>query len=354
MLQINLFQGSYFGIELNNMLIAAGILLGSFIVGKLIYYFFKTWGRKLTEKTKNELDDVLIDVMEEPIVVIAVLIGVYFAFTALQVPDPGTVALFNSSLGVVGILVATYLAVHILDAIIQGVLIPFAQRSKSNLDDQVLPIISKGGKLIIVILGGIIALSHVGFDVTALIAGLGIAGLAVAFAAQETIANIFGGVFLLIDKTFKIGDKVKLDDGEWGWIDDISLRSTKIRTIDNELLIVPNAKLANSKVLNYTMPAAKTRGTIQLTMVYGTDPEKLKKKALEIMNAHPKALKDPAPGIFLQELGSSSINFLCTFWAKDWGEIWGVKFDLNEQLYNELQKAGFEFAFPTQTIHVEK
>ena len=349
-----MIEGSYLGIEFNNIILALAILLGSFIVGKALYYFFKTWGRRITAATKSNLDDVLIDVMEEPIVIITILIGIYFAFSALGVKDPGTVSMFNNTLGVVGILVATYLAVKVLDTIVQGVLIPFSEKTESHLDDQLLPIVSKGGKLIIVIMGSIIALAQIGVDVTALIAGLGIAGLAVAFAAQETIANIFGGVFLLIDKTFKSGDKVKLEGGEWGYIDDISLRSTKIRTVDNELLIVPNATLANSKVLNYTKPAAKTRSKIELTMVYGTDSKKLKAKALEIVEAHPNVLKDPKPGVFFKEMGAHSINFLCTFWVQDWGEIWGVKCDLNDQLYNGLQKAGFEFAFPTQTIYLEK
>ena len=135
----------------------------------------------------------------------------------------------------------------------------FAAKTKSTMDDSLIPLVEKFTKWFFVIIALLIIFSKWGVDIGAVLAGLGIAGIAIGFAVKDSLANIFGGISLILDKNFKVGDKIKIDSGDVGVIEDIGLRSTKLKDYDNHLIIVPNGKLANSKIVNYVKPNPKLK-----------------------------------------------------------------------------------------------
>jgi len=353
---IEILSQTFFGITFQNLLIALGIVLGSVLVGKIVYYLFKTVGRRLTAKTKTEFDDILIDIIEEPIVAIIFLVGVYIAFGYLRVEDIGINGTFNAMLKVATIAVIAWSAMRFVNAFVKKILVPLTAKTKSSFDDQMVPLVSKGGKAIIVIITLIMILDVIGFDVTALLAGLGIGGLALAFAAQETVSNLFGGVSLILDKSIKIGDKIRLESGEVGLVDEVGLRSTRIRTFSNEVIIVPNSKMANGKIVNYAQPNSYGRGEIKFGVVYGSDPDKVEKTVTDIMKKNIKVSKkeDKQPVVEFLSMGDYSLNFTAKFWCNDYGDVWSTERALTKEIYNGLNKNKIGIPFPTHTIYMKK
>jgi MscS family membrane protein len=351
---LEILSQTFFGITLSNIITALGIIVGSIIFGKIVYFFFKTVGRKITAKTRTDLDDVLIDIIEEPVVAVVFLIGVYIAFNFLQVRDAGIKEIFNSTFKTAIIIVLAWTATRFVNAFREKILIPLSRKTKSSFDDQLVPLFSKGAKLIIAAIALIMVLDSIGFDVTALVAGIGIGGLALAFAAQETISNLFGGVSLILDKSVKIGDKIKLESGEVGVVQEVGLRSTRIKTYSNEVIIVPNSKMANSKIINYAQPNLYGRGEVKFGVSYGSDVNKVEKVVLEIMKKHPKVSVKKEPKVEFLEMADFSLNFTAKFWCEKYTDVWSTERELTKEIYNGLRKNKIEIPFPTHTVYVKK
>jgi len=349
---LEILSQTFFGFTLQNIIIAVGMVVGAFILGKIVYYLFKTVGRKLTAKTKTDIDDVLIDIIEEPIVAMIFLAGVYFAVGFLGIGN-GT---FNALFKVAVILVLAWTSIRVINEIRDKVLVPLTKKTKSAFDDQMVPLFSKGGKAIIAIIAVIMVLDSIGFDVTALLAGLGIGGLALAFAAQETVSNVFGGISLILDKSVKIGDKIRLDSGEVGVVSEVGIRSTRITTYSNEVIIIPNSKMANSKLINYAQPNSYGRGEVKFGVVYGSDTDKVKKVVLEILKKHEKVSKDNSrdPVVEFLSMGDFSLNFTAKFWCNDYSQVWSTERDLTGEIYKGLNKNKIGIPFPTHTVYLQK
>lgn len=347
---IEFLSQTFFGHTLQDLLIAVGILVGGFIVGKVVYFLFKTVGRKVTAKTKTDLDDVFIDIIEEPIVAIIFLIGAYGSAAYLKIQD----GLFSVMLKIAVILVLAWTAVRLVNGIRDKVLVPLAAKTKADFDDQMIPLFSKGSKAIIVIIALIMLLDAAGFDVTALLAGVGIGGLALAFAAQETVSNLFGGVSLLLDKSVKIGDKIRLESGEVGLVDEVGLRSTRIRTFSNEVIIVPNSKMANSKIINYAQPNLYGRGEVKFGVNYGSNPDKVHKVVLETLKKNKKVSVRKEPVVDFLSMGDFSLNFSAKFWCDNYGDVWSTERALTKEIYNALNKNKIGIPFPTHTVYLQK
>ncbi len=349
---LEILQQTFLGHSLQDILIALTILIGAYALGKIAYYFFKTIGRKITAKTKTDLDDVLIDIIEEPIAAVIFLIGAFISANYLGIQNGLFSTVFKSAV----IIVLGWTAIRFVDAFRDKILIPLTKKTKSSFDDQMVPLFSKGSKAVIIILGTIMLLDSVGFDVTALLAGVGIGGLALAFAAQETVSNLFGGIALLLDKSIKLGDKIKLDSGEIGIIEEVGLRSTRVRTYSNEVIIVPNSTMANSKIINYAQPNSFGRGEIKFGVSYGTKPEKVQKTIINLIKNHPMVSKKQGrePAVEMLSMGDFSLNFTAKFWCDNYTEVWSTERELTKEIYNELNKAKISIPFPTHTVYLQK
>jgi MscS family membrane protein len=227
-------------------------------------------------------------------------------------------------------------------------------RTRSQYSDTILPLIQKLINALIIVAALISILAVWGIEVTPFLAGLGIAGLAVGLALQDSLKDLISGVSLIVDRTYKVGDKVKLDSGEVGAIHEITLRSTRIRTYDNNVIIIPNSKMASSKIINYAQPIANERGQVPFGVVYGSDIDRTKEVALAAVKAVPAVLGDPAPAIEFLELADYSLTFRALFWVETYGEKWDAERAVVQGIYEALNKAGIEFAFPTSTIYLNK
>jgi MscS family membrane protein len=216
-------------------------------------------------------------------------------------------------------------------------------------------------KIAILLFALVIILDSFGYDVTALLAGIGIGGIAIAFAAQETIADVFGGISLFASRPFTIGDYVQAASIE-GTVKEIGLRNTRILTPQNMLVTIPNAKIAKENIINFSK--AIPRGIdLTLNLTYDTKPEQLKKAiqiVTNIIKEHPDCEKEPI--VVFKNFGSSSLDLFVRYFiinprtpkGTKMPKILQVTNEINFRILEEFNKAGIEFAYPTQTIYLKK
>ncbi len=212
------------------------------------------------------------------------------------------------------------------------------------------PILRKGLRSGIWAFGLILALNNAGYDVGALIAGLGIGGLALAMAAKDFVSNIFGGVTVFVDQPFKVGDRVQIS-GYDGTIEEIGLRSTRLRTLAGRIVIIPNFKFTDSFLENVTIePARKVALTLGLT--YDTSPEQVE-EAIGILRAiiteRSETLEDE-PTIWFESFGDFSLNVKVVYYVKKEGHWAYSPSEVNLEVLKRFNAAGLDFAFPTQTL----
>jgi len=228
-------------------------------------------------------------------------------------------------------------------------------RDKLDMFCMLIPILRKTMKVVVICLAAVIALDNFGIDVMTLIAGLGIGGIAFAFAAQRTIADAFGGISLLTSRPFVVGDVIETL-GITGTVEEINLRHTRIRNLDKRLVTVSNSDLSNAVIVNITSaPKRKTIWTIGVT--YDTSVKKIEQAKKIIINAVKNCdLCDDSPTVAFDGFGDSSLNIFAMFFTKtgDWPDMVKAKDQVGLEIKKEFEKAKIEFAYPTQTIHVKK
>jgi MscS family membrane protein len=190
----------------------------------------------------------LLEVCKHPAVFLMFIIGFYIGYKTLTLAEDAEETFFNIVL-ILFIINLTWLFTKLLDGILKYYVSPWSQTTETDLDDTLIPIIRKIGKVFLVLIAAIIVLDKFGYNVASLVAGLGIGGLAVALAAQETLGNMFGGITILTDKPFRIGDRIRISNYD-GNIKEIGIRSTKMTTLDGSELIIPNSTLGKEIIEN--------------------------------------------------------------------------------------------------------
>ncbi len=206
-------------------------------------------------------------------------------------------------------------------------------------------------KVVLYICLALTVIGILGIDTTSLIAMFASASLAIGMALSGTMQNFAGGVMILLLRPYRIGDYIEAQ-GQAGTIKEISLFNTVISTVDNKIIYVPNSSISTGIINNYSQ-AATRRVDWNITISYGDDVEVARRVLMELMSADKRIKQDPAPVVYLASLGDSSVNISARAWV-DNTDYWGVFFDLNERIYNELPKHGLHFPFPQLSVHVEK
>ncbi len=212
-------------------------------------------------------------------------------------------------------------------------------------------------KVAIWIMGLLVLLGSLGVSVTPILTALGVGGLAVALALQETLSNFFAGIHLLLSRPIRVGDFVKLETGQEGYVADIGWRSTKLHTLQNNVVVVPNSKMAQSILTNFSMPEPQLTLTIPIRVGYGTDPDLVERVLLEEVRAatgHVTGLlADPPPAVrFLPGFGESSLNFTLTCHVEEFEDQPIVQHDLHKRILKRFRHEGIDIPFPQRTLHL--
>lgn len=336
-------------------LIALAIILGSILLGRVVFWVLSNIVKKLTAKTKTNIDDIIIDMIEEPVAFAVSILGIWYGLDALHLPDVGHIWI-NRIYYLLIIFNIAWLINRLIDALIEEYLVPIIEKSESDLDDQLLPILRKGVHAAVWIMAVIVGLNNAGYDVGALIAGLGIGGLAFALAAQDTVANFFGGVTIFVDKPFTVNDWIKIN-GHEGIVEEVGIRSTRIRTFPGRLITIPNKVFAESAIENVTVEPSR-RVILVLGLTYDMDHNRVQEALKLLAEVHGKfssQLEEKHLELF-DSFGDFSLNVKFIYYIKKGEDVFHLNSQINLEILERFNTAGLDFAFPTQTIHatVEK
>lgn len=329
------------------------VLIMSVIFARIFNFVFEKVFMQLAKKTDTDLDDKILAVLKAPIFLTVSLLGLILSLTMITALHGG-MGIFINIIKSVLIIIWVITVAKVSTILIYGVLGKLAAKTETTLDDELLPLFENITKIVLYFIGLAMILKAWNIDVTPLLASAGIVGIAVAFAAQNTIAHIFGGISVYFDKPFKVGDRIQLDSGELGDVIDVGIRSTRIQTLDETMIVIPNDKIANAKIINFNSPSPRMNVKVNIGVAYGSDVAKVKKTLVKIAKDIPEALKDPEPQVFFTEHGDYSLKFVLVAWISN-PTLKGILIDkVNEGIDREFRKAGIEIPFPTQTIHMEK
>ena len=337
----------------NKYLFAAIIFIVFFVISRLFVYLVAKVFMGLTSKTKTKFDDHLLQDTSGPISWLLIFIGVKIAMDYLDFQNGIAYFIETTTASLIYIGVAIVL-IAVLVVFINHWGKRIAKKTKSTMDDALIPLFRRTTRVAVLIIVAIMVLDLWGVNVAGLLAGVGIAGIAIGFAVKDSLANIFGGVSLIVDKTIHVGDKIKLEDGTVGIVHDVAIRATRIKTFDNEILIVPNGKLSNMIIQNYHQPDLSARVPIIVGIEYGEDPEKAKKVALESLKGMRDIMKDPAPSAMFTEMGDFSLAIKVMFWVDSIDKVYPKKEEAMTRIYNAFNKKKIGIAFPSQTVYVKK
>ena len=345
-----LFTNTYYGNTFADWLISLAIIAGSIFVGKILYWFLGGIVKRLTRKTETKFDDILIDMMEEPLVMAVITLGIWSGLSRLNFSEKIDL-LIRHGMHAVVILAVTWMIVRLLDALIEQYVVPMAEKSETDLDDMILPVLRKTTKFMVWALGVIVALNNAGIEIAPLIAGLGIGGLALAMAAKDTVANVFGGFTIFTDKPFKVGDRIKIDDFD-GAIYEIGLRSSRLRTLEGRVITIPNSKLVDSMIENVSEEPSR-KVVLKLGLVYDVSAEQVKQAMELLRNIAASASNDLEEKVVVgfSGFGDSALELTFIYYIKSGADILGTQTYINLEILEQFAAEKLDFAYPTQTLY---
>lgn len=326
------------------------IIAVSFIVAFLAKIVMKKILYPLTKRTKTKIDDLIVASVSSVIFYFILFLGVRLGIGYFKPPQVILISLVDSLL----IVIFTLTLLKIINGFSKQWMKDWKSKTKTTVDDRLIPLVQKVLKAIVMILAVIFIFSAWKVNISPLIAATGIAGIAVSFAVKDSLTNILGGLQLVLDKTFMVGDKVQLDSGEMGVILDIGLRSTKLKTFDNEVIYIPNGNLANAKIKNFTQPDLSVRVNVDFGVEYGSDSEKVKDVVLKAISKIEGVLDDPPPAVIFIKMSDFSLDFIARVWVGSYTEAFSTKLKMTDEIYEALNKAGIGIPFPTRTIYTKQ
>lgn len=323
--------------------VAAGLVLAG------IAHVVIRWLKKRAEATESPLDDIILMAVGTPLVVAIPAFSVYIALTAFDiVPESMGWLITDQVINAVFILFGAWITSVFSYNLIRTYSTQVAEKTETDLNDRLIPILEIAARYLIWFVAFLLILSNFQIDITPLLAGAGIGALALALAAQEILSNFLGGAIIAVDKPFRVGDRIKIDTF-FGDVMSIGLRSTRIKTMDSQIVTVPNAKVTSSVVINYAMPDIKMKVRIPFSVAYGSDMEKVKEILLAI--AHEAADKtawvitNPAPLVYFLEFGESALTGQLILWTNNYDYSWDVQDWVNSRIARRFSEEKIEIPY---------
>ena len=342
---------------LSNELIKAMVIIVVFFLGSYVVTFLMTMLEKVTSKSETDLDAKIVKAAKLPVRYLAILLGFFFAFR-----DFGwTWMIKDKEFGMADIFFVfiAILVAFTVSRIMKTIFSWYGETDKGANMNQTMFIFSrKVVSAIVYLIAAMIVLGQFDIQIGPLLAGLGVMGLAIAFGLQETMANLFAALFLVLDKSINVGDWIQLEGGTKAYIEDISWRSVRIRTIGGNTVIVPNSKFVGQNISSYDYPVRSFYTSIRLGVAYGTDLEKAEYVA---MQAAEKVIKDEKvteqennPIVRYKEFGESSIDFIVIVKVDKVQDEGRIKHALIKQIAKDFEEAKIEIPFPQRVVYMKK
>ncbi len=350
--------------QLNNLvyhaLIACGIIVAFVLLTRATRRFLTWLGHKFIARTQNVLDDKILDVFMANVRPLMIVTGFFLAVREVRkglTPDDVTITQLleyaDALLYIAGVILIIRILLGIIREIINWRLDTISADGTSNLKLTLGPLTNKVVNILIGLIAIIVVLDHFGVNIGSLLVSLGVGSLAVALAAQDTLANMIAGFVILVDRPFRVGDRIELIPGMTGDVLEIGLRSTRVLNFDNNVIIIPNADLVKGRIVNHAYPHIESRVLLKLTVAYGTDPGRVRAILLKLAEKHPDVLRVPEPQVFVTALSENAMEVTLVGRCSEFGKVWGAETTLREQAYHEFMKKGISVPVARRVIRME-
>lgn len=340
-------------------------ILAAMIVGKIVQFVLTGAAANARNSGKETVLTMIVDSIAKPVYVMVFAFGLRVAKVFLYFDEkdgikPEIGAGWAKAVQVIGALAVAYALYRLVD-VVEHYLGKLVSKTHTRLDDMLLPLLRKSLRVTIVVFS-ILFVANVAFgaeNIKSVLLGAGVGGLAIALAAQDTIANFFGSITIFADKPFQIDDWVKIG-GHFGPVEEVGFRSSRIRTLEGSLVTIPNKEMANTIIENVGARPA-IRRTTEITITYDSGYEKVGRAVeiiKEVLAGVPEVNSDPdfLPKVYFSEFDSCSLNIYMTYWFKPpkyWDYMAGNE-KINFEILKRFDAEGIEFAFPTQTLYLKK
>jgi small-conductance mechanosensitive channel len=331
-------------------LVGAIVIVVAFsILAWLADFFMNRVLTSLVRKSKFHLDDQLLEILHRPIWISVVLVGAIAAVQWIS-PRPPFPFVLTALLKSLLVLIWAFTINRVVLRITEDLISHWRHAGREG--GEIIGLVGKITRILVIAGGVFLLLSVWKINITPLLASAGIAGVAVALAAKETLSNFFGGVTVLLDQPYKVGDYIVLDSGERGEVVDIGLRSTRILTRDDVQISIPNAIITNTKVINESAPEPRFRVRIKVGVAYGSDVDQVEEILLNVARNNTHLSPQPEPRVRFRVFGDSSLDFELLCWANQPHDKGRIIHELNREIYKAFGQAGIVIPFPQRDVHV--
>jgi MscS family membrane protein len=333
----------WFSLGASLVLVLLGYLLGTWLIRRPL--------PRLVQRTSSQFDDRVLQRAGPDLRWLVVLLLMGFATQRLQFVSFAVKSFLVDAYFVLGLAVGLRLVWRLIDSADEWYREHFTEQGRLSQLDPVLTLLVRLGRVILVTLGITVLLSHFGINVSAFAAALGIGGLAISLAARDTIADAIAGFIILVDRPFRIGDRIEIEElGTWGDVIDIGLRTTRIRTRDNRMVIVPNSIIGSNQVINYTYPDPRYRIQTHVGVAYGTNIEAARQVMVQAVRQVAGVLQDKPVDALYIEMGSSAMIFRVRWWIESYIDTRRMFDRVHTALQEALDEAGIESPYPIQEV----
>ncbi|MCK4328700.1 mechanosensitive ion channel [candidate division WOR-3 bacterium] len=338
-------------LKLIQFIIPASIIVGALILGFIFEKFILTRIRKIAKRTRWSYDEIIIGSLRGVSILWFVLAGIYVAILRTSI-RPDILNILQKILLVIIIISGTI----VLARLASGFVNVYSKKTEGLLPQS--SIFVNITRILVFVIGILIILQSLGVSITPLITALGIGGLAVALALQDTLSNLFSGLQILISRQVKPGDYIQLETGQEGYVTDVTWRNTTIRALPNNMVIVPNSKLASTIVINYNQPAREMSVIVQVGVSYDSDLAKVERVTIdiakEVMEEVHGGVSEFTPFIRYHTFDDFSINFSVIMRVREFLDKYILKHEFIKKLHKKYNEEGIEIPFPIRTIHMNK
>ncbi|MDD5130503.1 MAG: mechanosensitive ion channel family protein [Candidatus Omnitrophica bacterium] len=323
------------------------VLFIGLIVKKIIFNRLLRWAKK----TSSQLDDIIIGAIKSPLTVLCLMLALYFALQFSNLPV-NIIQVLSKSILILGIIFAVLVLANLLSGLIKF----YASRIDSTLP--VTSLTQNIARIFVFSIGALVILNSLGVSITPILATLGVGGLAVALALQDTLTNLFAGFHITVAKQVRVGDYIKLESGEEGYVVDINWRSTKIKMLSNNLVLIPNDKLNKAVVINYCLPDKEMAVLVDLGVHYKSDLEKVERVTAEVAKSVMAQVNGGVayfePFIRYHTFGDSCIKFTVILRAREFVDQYLIKHEFIKRLYKRYNQEGINIPYPIRAINYEQ
>jgi small-conductance mechanosensitive channel len=344
-----------------HLAVGAAIVAAFWILTGVLRWALTALGRRVFARTETVLDDRILEVALSVLRPLMLMIGLRIAAREVRKGvEAGNVTLdqvldyTEAILYVVIAILIVRVLLGILRVLIHWYLDKLSSEGTSNLKHTLGPLTTKVTNILVGLVGIIIILDHFGINIGSLLVSLGVGSLAVALAAQDTLANMIAGFVILVDRPFRVGDRIELSTGQVGDVSEIGLRSTKMMNFDNNLIIIPNAELVKGRIVNYSYPHLPMRVLLRFAVALGTDVERVRSVLLGLCAAHPNVLQDPPAQAVVTGLSDTAVELTLIARASSYATQWGAETQLRERAYQAFLEHGISAPVPRRIVQVQE